>query len=139
MNTRFEAEALIRAAASGAIPAPGEVLLRTENGWIFSKVTVADFEGEIDPDQISSLPFTKITGVIANSQVPLGPVKQHEGDLDISFNQMTDQILAGQVPKDVVFQHLDELLDWIDFLISKAVSTRPESPAEKLYMAENYG
>lgn len=138
MSTRFEAEAILRAAASGAIPEPGDVILRTNEGWIFGKVSIGEFEGEIDPDQISSLPFTKITGVIANGQVPLGPVKQHEGDLAISFDQMTDQILESQVPKDVVFQHLGEVLKWIDFLIAVATRTRPRTPAEKLYMAENY-
>lgn len=139
MSTRFEAEAILRAAASGDFPSPGDTLIRTQNGWIFGKVSIGEFEGEIDPDQISSLPFTKITGFIATGQVPEGVVTQHEDALSISFEQMTDQVLAGQVPRDVVLQHLGEILDWIEFLIAAAAETRPRSPAEKLYMEENFG
>lgn len=139
MADRFEAEAILRTAASGQIPSVGDVLIRTESGWIFGKVSIGVLEGIVDPDQISSLPFTKITGVILPGQVPEAVVTQHEGALQISFTQMTDEIFDAQVPRSAVFQHLDEVFEWLDFLIARAVTNRPTSPAEKLYMAENYG
>jgi hypothetical protein len=115
MSDRFSAEALIRAAASGAIPAPGDVLLRVEIGWIFSRLDASLLEGEIDPDQIDTLPFTKITGVILAGQVPLGVVKQHEAALEIAFTQLIGQIADAQVPASAVNQYIQQKeveLDW---------------------------
>lgn len=140
MTTRFEAEEILRAAASFDIPSPGETLIRTEDGWIFGTIDASTLPpASIGPDQITSLPFTKITGQIANGQVPLSAVQQYQAQLLIAFSQLTGQIADGQVPRSAVFQHLGEILANIDFLIARAVTNRPTSPAEKLYMAENYG
>lgn len=138
MSERFQAEALLRAAASGAIPEPGDTLVRTERGWVFAAPTGVIPPGSIGPAQITSLPFTKLTGVIADGQVPESAVTQHEAALSIGFAQLTGQIADGQVPASAVQQHLTEVLDWIDFLLARAVAKRPLSVAEKLYMAENY-
>lgn len=95
MSTRFEAEAIIRAAASGDFPAPGEVLLRVQDGWVFGKLNVGDLDGEIDPDQIDSLPFTKITGQAAKGQLPSTIAYEDEANVFLFINTFQDQVRRG--------------------------------------------
>ena len=79
MSDRFDAEKIIRDAASGAIPSLGDILIRTDTGWIFGPINVDDIpDGSITPDMIESLPFTKILGQIADAQVPASAVLQYE-------------------------------------------------------------
>lgn len=119
MSDRFEAEAIIRAAASGAIPAPGDVLLRVQDGWVFANLeTGVPSGGGGGGGGGGSVSFAQVIGTIFAAQVPESVVTQHEGALAISFTQLTDQIAAGQVPKAVVFQHLGALLETVDWLIS---------------------
>lgn len=76
MTQRFEAEEILRAAASGAIPGPNQVLVRRDldksghSGWVFGVLDIGELDGEVDGDQIDSIPFEKITGVAARGQLP---------------------------------------------------------------------
>ncbi len=74
MITRFEAEALLRAAASGAIPLVGDILVRTEDGWIFSST-----EGEI------TITFQEIDGRVGPGQMPdpifVNVIKERSADV----------------------------------------------------------
>ncbi len=51
MSSRFEAEEILRAAASGAVPSEGDVLLRTAEGWVFLPTT--DIEIKVSLEDIS--------------------------------------------------------------------------------------
>jgi hypothetical protein len=99
------------------------VLIRVQDGWIFAPPGEGQDPTIITPDQIQSLPFTKITGVILAGQVPVGVVTQHQGALSIAFTQLTGQIANSQVPASAVLQHLDDLLMMVDWLIS--IATHP--------------
>ncbi len=106
MITRIEAEAIIRAAASGSIPGVGDILIRTDAGWIFSPITFDDIpDGSIPPETIGFIPFTQLFGQIADDQVPESAVTQHEAALSLLFTQLGDQIADGQVPESAVTQH----------------------------------
>lgn len=80
MSQRFGAEALIRAAASGAFPVDGDILLRTPNGWVFAQAS----------ETTSVIEFTEIIGIVDKSQLPpsvayedeanvFGPTQKFEG------------------------------------------------------------
>ncbi len=51
-----------------------------------------------------TIPFTAITGQIANSQVPESAVTQYQGDLSIAFTQLTGSASNAQVPESAVTQ-----------------------------------
>lgn len=100
MSDRFEAEQILRAAASDAIPNEGDVLLRFNEGWRFAPPT----------ESASGTDFTDMTGQIGDTQVTLTSVKQFEAFLAIAFTQLTGQIADGQVPASAVLQWCDEIL-----------------------------
>lgn len=67
MSERFAAEAVLRAAASGAFPNVGDFLIRAQDGWIFSsfdedEITISfdDIEGHLNPDQMPDPIFVNI-------------------------------------------------------------------------------
>lgn len=138
MTTRFEAEEIIRAAASGAIPAPGDVLLRVQDGWVFAQLSEGAPGNGGGGGGAGPVRFIDLIGVIFPAQVPVGVVTQHEGALSISFNQMTDQILDSQVPFTAVLQHVRPALSQLEFLMSRAVSKRPRTPIEKLHSSQDF-
>lgn len=86
--------------------------------------------------------FAQLVGQIANSQVPVGAVTQHQAALSLLFTQLTDQIADDQVPASAVLQHVQRLFDavneMLDFLLARAVATKPLTPMEKLYAVENF-
>lgn len=95
MSDRFAAEALIRAAASGAIPATGEVLIRTDNGWVFGFLDFEAIEGELDPGQIETVPFTKVTGVAIRGQLPPEIAYEDEVNIFVLSNSFQGQVRRG--------------------------------------------
>jgi len=109
MTDRFDAEELLRAAASGDIPETGEALVRDDDGWVFKQVSEAVTEGG------TPLTFEDIAGFLGINQIKLGAVKQFEADLDIAFTQMVGQIANGQVPASAVTQYCDEILKCAPF------------------------
>jgi len=82
MSTRFEAERILRDAASGAFPAEGDTLLRTADGWIFSNAAGTTTE----------ITFLEILGVIARGQLP--PEVAFEDEVNIFEAQNTFQQLV---------------------------------------------
>lgn len=113
MSSRFEAEQIIRAAASDAIPNEGDVLLRTNTGWRFAPPT----------ESSAGTDFTDLTGQIGDTQVTLSSVKQFEAFLAIAFTQLTGQIADDQVPASAVLQFCDEILKCEPFNLILARST----------------
>lgn len=95
MSELFTAEALIRAAASGAIPATGEVLIRTDTGWVFGLLNFESIEGELDPDQIDTVPFTKVSGIAARGQLPAEIAYEDEVNIFVLSNTFQGQIRRG--------------------------------------------
>lgn len=92
---RFEAEAVLRAAASGAIPAVGDVLIRVQDGWIFGQVNSSGSGGPITPDQITSLPFSKITGIAGRGQLPAEIAYEDEVNIFLQVNTFQNQVRRG--------------------------------------------
>lgn len=92
---RFEAEAILRAAASGSIPAVGDVLIRIQDGWIFGKPSSSGSGGPITPDQITSLPFTKITGIASRGQLPAEIAYEDEINIFLQINTFQNQVRRG--------------------------------------------
>lgn len=92
--TRFEAEAILRAAASGAIPAVGDTLIRVQDGWVFAQGAGGD-DDLITPDEIASLPFSKITGVASRGQLPPEIAYEDEFNLFNQINQFSNQVRRG--------------------------------------------
>ncbi len=56
-----------------------------------------------------TIPFTAITGQIANAQVPESAVTQYQGDLSIAFTQLTGSADDAQVPESAVTQYQGDL------------------------------
>ncbi len=132
MSERFEAEAILRAAASGAIPAEGNFLIRGPDGWFFGTgaegagggpgaASFADLIGDIldfqvpasavtQHEQLLSLLFTQLTDEIADGQVPESAVTQHEAALTILFSQIVGEIPIDKVPAAAILQWCDEIL-----------------------------
>lgn len=92
---RFEAEAILRAAASGSIPAVGDVLIRIQDGWIFGKPSSSGSGGPITPDQITSLPFSKITGIASRGQLPAEIAYEDEINVFLLINTFQSQVRRG--------------------------------------------
>ncbi len=109
MTERFDAEEILRAAASGAIPATGVALVRADDGWVFKQVSEAATEGG------TPLAFSDISGFLGINQITLAAVQQFESDLNIAFIQLTGQIANGQVPASAVTQYCDEILKCAPF------------------------
>ncbi|KKM19694.1 hypothetical protein LCGC14_1653000 [marine sediment metagenome] len=124
MSSRFEAEEILRAAASGAFPAEGHVLLRDADGWKFSPVE--ELEVQVSLDQIDEpiddrglLPsaiayededntFVGTNAFVGVTSVPVDTVTDHEAALAIAFAQLTGLIADAQVPESAVVQYADE-------------------------------
>jgi len=95
---RFDAEEILRAAASGAFPGTNQVLIRKQldvdpkghEGWVFGFLDFDDIEGEIDGDVIDSLPFAKITGVAARFQLPGSIAYEDESNTFIPRQNIRD-------------------------------------------------
>ena len=67
MSERFAAEAILRAAASGAFPNVGDFLIRAQDGWIFSAfdedgITISfdEIEGHLNPGQMPDPIFVNV-------------------------------------------------------------------------------
>ncbi len=60
MSTIFEAEEILRSAASGAFPNEGDVLIRLADRWIFGTISLAEIDIEFDD----------IEGIIDSIQIP---------------------------------------------------------------------
>lgn len=95
MSDRFTAEALIRAAASGAIPSTGEVLIRTDDGWVFGFLDFDAIGGELDPGQIDTVPFTKVTGIAVRGQLPEEIAYEDEVNIFVLSNNFQGQVRRG--------------------------------------------
>lgn len=92
---RFEAEAILRAAASGAIPSVGDVLIRVQDGWVFAQAGSGGSQTPITPDQITSLPLTKITGVASRGQLPPQIAYEDEVNIFLLLNTFQNQVRRG--------------------------------------------
>lgn len=105
MSERFAAEALIRAAASGQIPARGDLLVRGVDGWFFGTVAQAS-----EPTEPGGAPggdpgggggaasFTQLVDNILDVQATESSVKQHEASLDIGASQVFGGIFGIATP-----------------------------------------
>lgn len=105
MSERFDAEALLRAAASGQIPELGDLLVRGEQGWFFGTVSEA-----IPPSEPGGAPgqppgggggtasFVQLVDNILDVQATESSVKQHEASLDIGASQVFEGIFGTATP-----------------------------------------
>ncbi|MGD9631361.1 MAG: hypothetical protein AB7V18_19150 [Pyrinomonadaceae bacterium] len=93
--SRFEAEAILRAAASGAIPQVGDTLIRVQNGWVFAQGGGAGSDEPLGPEDITSLPFSKITGVASRGQLPAEIAYEDEQNFFSQLNQFSGQVRRG--------------------------------------------
>ncbi len=103
MSDRFEAEALLRAAASGQIPSKGDLLVRGEDGWFFgSTAGASNPEDPTDPGEDPGggglFSFQQLTDNIFDFQVPESAVTQHEQALVIRAIQITPGFFGGIEP-----------------------------------------
>ena len=111
MSDRFDAEAILRAAASGAIPSDGDLLVRGPDGWFFGAVGAPS-----DPtDPGGGAPggggnsFTDLVDTALDFQINESSITQHEAALSLLFTQLTDEIADDQVPLSAVKQHEAQL------------------------------
>lgn len=95
MSKRFDAEQILREAASGAFPGDGDLLVRGPDGWFFGQVgTPSDPSG--DPGEGGeeggggggSASFLQLVDNILDVQATESSVKQHEASLDIGASQI---------------------------------------------------
>ena len=118
-STRFAAEELLRAAASGGIPSDGDLLVRGPDGWFFGRVGAPSPQ---PPDVVpppagapgagappgggggGSISFADLVGVAFARQIVESSVTQHEGALDIGANQVFGGIFGIATPfPDLVY------------------------------------
>ncbi len=99
MSKRFEAEELLREAASGAIPAEGDLLVRGPNGWFFGGAG-----GGSGGAGGAVASFSDLSGNIFNFQVGTSAVTQHEAALSILFTQIFGIATRVQLPVDIPYE-----------------------------------
>lgn len=103
MSERFEAEALLRAAASGQIPSDGDLLVRGPDGWFFGSIGAPS-----DPEDPGdgggggggggAASFVQLSDNILDVQATESSVKQHEASLDIGASQVFNGIFGSATP-----------------------------------------
>ncbi len=103
MSERFDAEALLRAAASGQIPGLGDLLVRGEDGWFFGTVAEASPPSEPGAPGGSepgggAASFVQLVDNILDVQATESSVKQHEASLDIGASQVFEGIFGIATP-----------------------------------------
>jgi hypothetical protein len=103
MSERFAAEEILRQAASGQIPEFNDVLVRKENGWVFTPIGGRPSAGPGSPSAPGtgaglSLGFGDLNDFIFDFQVPLSAVKQHEASLDIRATRIFPGVFGVATP-----------------------------------------
>jgi len=102
VSERFDAEAILRAAASGQIPSDGDLLVRGPDGWFFGRVGAPSSPEEPGDGGGGggggAVTFSDIAGVAFNRQITESAVKQHEGALDIGALQVFGGIFGSGTP-----------------------------------------
>ena len=95
MSERFDAEAILRHAASGQIPRLGDLLVRGVDGWFFGAVSEAipptepgDPGGGAPPGGGGAASFVQLVDNILDNQATESSVKQHEAALEIGAIQV---------------------------------------------------
>ncbi|KKN88085.1 hypothetical protein LCGC14_0251570 [marine sediment metagenome] len=105
MTSRFDAEEVLRAAASGAIPAEGETLIRGEDGWQFGSPAVSDLD----------IDFGDISGIIDDrNQLPAEIAYEDE----VNTFALLQTFTSGVVIAD------GQSLSWSDIALSRGAAGR---------------
>jgi hypothetical protein len=105
VSERFDAEAILRAAASGQIPSDGDLLVRGPSGWFFGQVGAPSDPTDPDIGPAPGAPggggassFVELIDTILDVQATESSVKQHEAALDIGAIQVFGGIFGSNTP-----------------------------------------
>ncbi len=103
MTDRFVAEEILRAAASGAIPAEGQTLVRGESGWLFGEPAVEDLD----------IDFGDISGIIDDrNQLPAEIAYEDEANTfaPLQTFQAGIAVTGGEISGDLEFPYSGHFL-----------------------------